>query len=91
MHGTGCLTIIGGDPGRNLLEPTMTCDKTSGFQLFRFEPTASAPGSYRIRPTGSDLCVGLRDDDAEVSAEAFVERCTNGADQVFLVDDLPGS
>ncbi|WP_406068211.1 helix-turn-helix domain-containing protein [Micromonospora sp. NBC_01638] len=90
VHGTGCLTIRGDDPGRNLLEPVTGCLKTNWSQLFRFEPTGSAPASYRIRPARTDLCVGLRDDDIEVSAEAFVEPCTNGADQVFLVDELPG-
>ncbi|MEU7610024.1 helix-turn-helix domain-containing protein [Micromonospora sp. NPDC049204] len=89
-HGTGCLSVIDGNPGQNLLEPTQRCSTTDPFQLFRFEPTAAAPASYRIRLTSSDLCVGLRDDDTEVSAEALVERCTNGADQMFLVDGLPG-
>ncbi|MEO3772645.1 helix-turn-helix domain-containing protein [Micromonospora sp. B9E7] len=89
-HGPGCLTVRGEDPGRNLLEPWGQCSATNWSQLFRFEPTGSTPTSYRIRPARSDLCVGLRDDDTEVSAEALVEPCTNGADQVFLVDPLPG-
>ncbi|MGQ5263767.1 RICIN domain-containing protein [Micromonospora sp. ZYX-F-536] len=91
-HGPGCLTIRAEDPGRDLLEPWpwQKCDPTTWPQLFRFEPTGSAPTAYRIRPAHSDRCVGLRDDDTEVSAEAFAEPCTGGADQVFLVDLLPG-
>ncbi|WP_433132086.1 helix-turn-helix domain-containing protein [Micromonospora sp. CA-240977] len=87
-HGTGCLTVRDEDPGRNLLEPVTKCSGSNPSQLFRFEPTGSAPTSYRIRPTRTDLCVGLRDDDTEVSAEALVEPCTNGPDQVFLIDAL---
>ncbi|MCG5434556.1 helix-turn-helix domain-containing protein [Micromonospora foliorum] len=89
VHGPGCLTIRSEDPGRNLLEPFTKCSDSNPSQLFRFEPTVPAPTSYRIRPSGTDLCVGLRDDDTEVSAEALVEPCTNGADQVFLVDPRP--
>ncbi|MEU8420551.1 helix-turn-helix domain-containing protein [Micromonospora sp. NPDC048835] len=88
-HGPGCLTIRSDDPGRNLLEPVVKCSEANSAQLFRFEPAPSAPTSYRIRPSGTDLCVGLRDDDTEVSAEAHVEPCTDGADQVFLVDPRP--
>ncbi|MGI5522063.1 RICIN domain-containing protein [Micromonospora sp. CA-259024] len=89
VHGPGCLTIRADDPGRNLLEPWSDCDPTRSPQLFRFEPTGSTPTAYRIRPTRTDLCVGLREDDTDVSAEALVEPCTGGADQVFLVDALP--
>ncbi|WFE49060.1 helix-turn-helix domain-containing protein [Micromonospora sp. WMMD1155] len=89
-HGPGCLTVRDEDPGRHLLEPWQDCSATNSSQLFRFESTGSTPTSYRIRPARGDLCVGLRDDDTEVSAEAFVEPCTNGADQLFLVDTLPG-
>lgn len=88
-HGPGCLTVRGEDPGRNMLEPVSKCSQSNVAQLFRFEPTGSVPTSYRIRPTRTDLCVGLRDDDTEVSAEALVEPCTNGPDQVFLIDALP--
>ncbi|MCG5471984.1 hypothetical protein LADH09A_006019 [Micromonospora sp. LAH09] len=88
-HGPGCLTVRGEDPGRNMLEPVSKCAQSNPSQLFRFEPTGSVPTSYRIRPTRTDLCVGLRDDDTEVSAEALVEPCTNGPDQVFLIDALP--
>ncbi|NYH46268.1 hypothetical protein HNR22_005995 [Micromonospora jinlongensis] len=88
-HGPGCLTVRGENPGRNMLEPVTKCSQSNWSQLFRFEPTGSAPTSYRIRPTRTDLCVGLRDDDTEVSAEALVEPCTNGPDQVFLIDALP--
>ncbi|WP_410821377.1 helix-turn-helix domain-containing protein [Micromonospora sp. 050-3] len=89
VHGPGCLTVRAEDPGRNMLEPWQECSDTNLSQQFRFEPTASAPISYRIRPSDTNLCVGLREDDTEVSAEALVEPCTNGADQVFLVDPRP--
>ncbi|MEU8218986.1 helix-turn-helix domain-containing protein [Micromonospora taraxaci] len=89
-HGVGCLSVRDEDPGRNMLEPVNDCSSTNSSRLFRFESTGSTPTSYRIRPAGGDRCVGLRDDDTEVSAEALAEPCTNGADQVFLVDTLPG-
>ncbi|MEU7653053.1 helix-turn-helix domain-containing protein [Micromonospora taraxaci] len=89
-HGVGCLSVRDEDPGRNMLEPVIDCSSAKSSRLFRFESTGSTPTSYRIRPAGGDLCVGLRDDDTEVSAEALAEPCTNGADQVFLVDTLPG-
>ncbi|MDG9675407.1 helix-turn-helix domain-containing protein [Micromonospora sp. DH14] len=88
-HGVGCLSVRDEDPGRNMLEPVNDCSTTSS-RLFRFESTGSTPTAYRIRPADVDLCVGLRDDDTEVSAEALAEPCTDGADQVFLVDTLPG-
>ncbi|MGW3891063.1 RICIN domain-containing protein [Micromonospora chokoriensis] len=88
-HGVGCLSVRDEDPGRNLLEPVNDCS-TNSSRLFRFESAGSTPTSYRIRPGDGDLCVGLRDDDTEVSAEALAEPCTDGADQVFLVDALPG-
>ncbi|MEV6694536.1 XRE family transcriptional regulator [Micromonospora sp. NPDC051196] len=89
VHGPGCLTVRREDPGRNLIEPWPDCRTDFWPQLFRFEPTGSAPNAYRLRPAGSDLCVGIRDDDTEVPAEAAAEPCTGGADQVFLVDSLP--
>ncbi|MER7417520.1 helix-turn-helix domain-containing protein [Micromonospora peucetia] len=90
VHGPGCLTVRHDDPGRDMLEPWQDCRSDRWPQLFRFEPTGSAPTAYRIRPARTDLCVGLRDDDTEVSAEALAEPCTGGTDQVFLVDPLPG-
>ncbi|RGC66819.1 hypothetical protein C5N14_21670 [Micromonospora sp. MW-13] len=89
VQGLGCLTVRLEDPGRNLIEPWKDCRSDLWPQLFRFEPTGSAPTAYRLRPAGSDLCMGIRDDDTEVLAEAAVEPCTGGADQVFLVDSLP--
>ncbi|MFG1871082.1 helix-turn-helix domain-containing protein [Micromonospora arborensis] len=89
VHGAGCLTMIDVDPGRKLLEPWEDCREDRWTQLFRFEPTGSAPSAYRIRPARTDLCVGLRDDDSDEPAEALVEPCTTNADQVFLVDALP--
>ncbi|WP_208641216.1 helix-turn-helix domain-containing protein [Micromonospora arborensis] len=89
VHGPGCLTVIDVDPGRKLLEPWEDCREDRWTQLFRFEPTGSAPSAFRIRPARTDLCVGLHDDDTEESAEALVEPCTTSADQVFLVDALP--
>ncbi|MFG1652166.1 helix-turn-helix domain-containing protein [Micromonospora sp. NPDC049275] len=91
VQGPGCLTIREADPARNLLEPWKECQKDREIQLFRFEPTGSAPTAYRIRPARGDLCVGLRDDDGAASAdapiEALVEPCTGGADQEFLIAD----
>ncbi|MFI6780462.1 helix-turn-helix domain-containing protein [Micromonospora sp. NPDC050276] len=91
--GKGCLTVREEDPGRNLLEPWNEddCSASRPMQVFRFEPTGATPGAYRIRPDRTDLCVGLRDDDRDASAAALVEPCTGGADQVFLVDALPGN
>ncbi|WFE98409.1 helix-turn-helix domain-containing protein [Micromonospora sp. WMMD964] len=89
-HGVGCLSVRDEDPGRNMLEPVIDCSAGKSSRLFRFESTGSTPTSYRIRPADGDLCVGLRDDDTEISAEALAEPCTDGGDQVFLVDTLPG-
>ncbi|MFK4242726.1 helix-turn-helix domain-containing protein [Micromonospora chokoriensis] len=89
-HGVGCLSVRDEDPGRNMLEPVIDCSASKSSRLFRFESTGSTPTSYRIRPADGELCVGLRDDDTEISAEALAEPCTDGGDQVFLVDTLPG-
>lgn len=87
--GVGCLTVRREDPGQNLIEPQHQCRTDSWDQLFRFLPTGSAPRAYRLRPAGSDLCVGIRDADTEVPAEIAAEPCTGQPDQVFLVDPVP--
>ncbi|WP_405434111.1 RICIN domain-containing protein [Micromonospora sp. NBC_00617] len=89
VNGLGCLTVRREDPGRNLIEPWDKCSTDSGAQLFRFEPTEAAPDAYRLRPSDSDLCVGIRDDASKVPAEAVAEPCTGQPDQVFLVDSVP--
>ncbi|MCX5069875.1 helix-turn-helix domain-containing protein [Micromonospora lupini] len=89
VHGAGCLTVRQGDPGRNLIEPRNKCSADTAEQLFRFEPTGAAPDAYRLRPSDSDLCVGIQDDASEVPAEAAAEPCTGQPDQVFLVDAVP--
>ncbi|MCG5448243.1 MULTISPECIES: helix-turn-helix domain-containing protein [Micromonospora] len=91
--GKGCLTIREEDPGRDLLEPwnEKDCSADRPKQVFHFEPAGATPGAYRIRPDRSELCVGLRDDDSDVSDAALVEPCTGGSDQVFLVNSLPGN
>ncbi|MEV1108620.1 helix-turn-helix domain-containing protein [Micromonospora sp. NPDC049751] len=89
VKGIGCLTVRREDPGQNLIEPQHECRTDSWDQLFRFEPTGSAPNAYRLRPAGGDLCVGIRDDDTEVPAEAAAEPCTGQPDQVFLIDPVP--
>ncbi|MGV9212588.1 RICIN domain-containing protein [Micromonospora sp. RB23] len=89
VNGLGCLTVRRENPGQNLIEPWDQCNTDSWYQLFRFEPTGSAPDAYRLRPAGSDLCVGIRDDAAQVPAEAAAEPCTGQPDQVFLVGPAP--
>ncbi|MCF0093685.1 hypothetical protein B0E54_02525 [Micromonospora sp. MH99] len=89
VNGLGCLTVRRDDPGRNLIEPWDKCSTDAGAQLFRFEPTGTAPDAYRLRPSDSDLCVGIRDDASKVPAEAVAEPCTGQPDQVFLVDPVP--
>ncbi|MFY1620717.1 helix-turn-helix domain-containing protein [Micromonospora sp. WMMD736] len=89
IKGVGCLTVRREDPGQNLVEPQHQCRTDSWDQLFRFLPTGSAPNAYRLRPAGSDLCLGIRDDDTEVPAEIAAEPCTGQPDQVFLVDPVP--
>ncbi|WP_327039897.1 hypothetical protein OG400_17765 [Micromonospora ureilytica] len=91
--GKGCLTVRDEDPGRDLLEPwnEKDCSADRPKQVFHFEPAGATPGAYRIRPDRSELCVGLRDDDSDVSDAALVEPCTGGPDQVFLVNALPGN
>ncbi|WP_422739518.1 RICIN domain-containing protein [Micromonospora sp. WMMD729] len=89
VNGVGCLTVRREDPGQNLIEPWEQCSTDSWYQLFRFEPAGSTPDAYRLRPAGSDLCVGIRDDATQVPAEAAAEPCTGQPDQVFLVDAAP--
>ncbi|WP_406066318.1 helix-turn-helix domain-containing protein [Micromonospora sp. NBC_00860] len=91
--GKGCLTIRDEDPGRDLLEPwnEEDCSADRPKQVFHFEPAGATPSAYRIRPDRSELCVGLRDDDSDVSDAALVEPCTGGPDQVWLVNALPGN
>jgi hypothetical protein len=89
INGVGCLTVRREDPGQNLIEPQHECRTDSWDQLFRFLPAGSTPDAYRLRPAGTDLCMGIRDDDTEVPAEAAAEPCTGQSDQVFLVESMP--
>ncbi|MEH1169756.1 helix-turn-helix domain-containing protein [Micromonospora sp. CPCC 205539] len=91
VEGAGCLTVRDESPGRHLIEPFSweKCVTDGPTHLFRFEPTGSVPGAYRLRPARMDLCIGIRDDATEALAEAVAEPCTSDADQVFLIDQLP--
>ncbi|MET8828027.1 XRE family transcriptional regulator [Streptomyces sp. NPDC004610] len=83
QEGRGCLAVMGADQLKGLLEPRTDCAQGT---LFRFETGGpSGAGGFRLRPATSSLCIGLVQDDTAEGAEAIEERCTGGADQVFLV------
>ncbi|MBC2905784.1 XRE family transcriptional regulator [Streptomyces sp. PSKA01] len=77
--GKGCLTVMGEDQIKGMLEPRQNCAQGT---LFRLEPTA---GAFRLRPATSTGCIGIVDNDTTVGAEAIEERCSGAADQRFLV------
>ncbi|MFF3737161.1 helix-turn-helix domain-containing protein [Streptomyces sp. NPDC002566] len=82
QQGKGCLTVIGTGPVRGMLEPRNDCARAT---LFRLERTPSGSESYRIRPSDSSRCVGIAGDDTAEGAEATEERCTDAADQRFVI------
>ncbi|MER7379711.1 helix-turn-helix domain-containing protein [Streptomyces lanatus] len=77
--GKGCLTVMGEDQIKGMLEPRRNCAQGTAFRL---EPIARA---FRLRPTTSSGCIGIVDNDTTAGAEAIEERCTGAADQRFLV------
>ncbi|MET9481017.1 XRE family transcriptional regulator [Streptomyces sp. NPDC006638] len=77
--GKGCLTVMGKDQLKGMLEPRQNCAQGT---LFRLEPTA---GAFRLRPATSGGCLGIAGDDVTAGAEAVEERCSGAADQRFLV------
>jgi hypothetical protein len=77
--GKGCLTVMGEDQIKGMLEPRRDCAQGT---LFRLEPTA---GAFRLRPATSSGCIGIVDNDTTAGAEAIEERCSGAADQRFLV------
>ncbi|MEV0637374.1 XRE family transcriptional regulator [Streptomyces sp. NPDC050619] len=77
--GKGCLTVMGADQIKGMLEPRQNCAQGT---LFRLEPTA---GTFRLRPATSSGCIGIAGDDTTTGAEAIEERCSGAADQRFLV------
>ncbi|MFF9522957.1 RICIN domain-containing protein [Streptomyces achromogenes] len=82
-EGRGCLTVMSTGRVKGMLEPRNDCARAT---LFRLEPTAAdrAEG-FRLRPAGGSGCIGIADDDTSEGAEAIEERCTDAADQRFLV------
>ncbi|HWO58950.1 MAG TPA: BTAD domain-containing putative transcriptional regulator [Umezawaea sp.] len=86
-EGWGCLTVIE-SPADNgyRLEPWNVCPAQKRSQQFRLEPVDSpVPGGFRLRPVGTDLCVGIVEPVA-LGAEAGQEACTGSDDQEFLID-----
>ncbi|MFE0172326.1 XRE family transcriptional regulator [Streptomyces sp. NPDC059002] len=77
--GKGCLTVMGEDQIKGMLEPRRNCAQGT---LFRVEPAA---GAFLLHPVTSGRCIGIVDDDTTVGAEAIEERCTGAGDQRFLV------
>ena len=81
--GKGCLTVMGADQIKGLLEPRNDCTQGT---LFRLEPTAAdSAGAFRLRPAHSSRCIGILDNDTTEGAEAIEEPCTGAADQRFLI------
>ncbi|MEU4656023.1 XRE family transcriptional regulator [Streptomyces sp. NPDC023723] len=77
--GKGCLTVMGEDQLKGMLEPREDCAQGT---LFRLEP---ATGAFRLRPATSSGCIGIVGDDTTAGAEAIEEPCTGAADQRFIV------
>jgi hypothetical protein len=81
--GKGCLTVMGDDQIKGMLEPRKDCTQGT---LFRLEPTAAdSARTFRLRPAHTNQCIGIVDDDTAEGAEAIEERCTGKADQRFLI------
>ena len=81
--GKGCLTVMGADQIKGMLEPRKDCTQGT---LFRVEPTsADSAGAFRLRPADSSRCIGILDNDTTEGAEAIEEPCTGAADQRFLI------
>lgn len=77
--GKGCLTVMGEDQIKGMLEPRQNCAQGT---LFRLVPTA---GTFQLRPATGSRCIGIVDNDTTAGAEAIEERCTGTADQRFLI------
>ncbi|MGP2437896.1 RICIN domain-containing protein [Streptomyces sp. JW3] len=77
--GKGCLTVMGEDQIKGMLEPREDCAQGT---LFHLEPTT---GAFRLRPATSSGCIGIVGDDTAAGAEAIEEPCTGAADQRFIV------
>ncbi|TDC23095.1 XRE family transcriptional regulator [Streptomyces sp. 8K308] len=88
-EGRGCLTVMRTGSGTGLLEPRDDCvGEDIPEQLFRFEPVAGAPDTYRVRtngPDGSDECLGILDDEETAGAEVVETPCAEGPAQQFVV------
>ncbi|MET9349750.1 RICIN domain-containing protein [Streptomyces termitum] len=81
--GKGCLTVMGADQIKDMLEPRPDCAQGT---LFRLEPTAAdSAGTFRLRPAHGSRCIGILDNDTTEGAEAIEEPCTGAADQRFLI------
>ncbi|MFI8200241.1 RICIN domain-containing protein [Streptomyces sp. NPDC085942] len=81
--GKGCLTVMGADQIKGMLEPRDDCTQGT---LFRLEPTAAdSAGAFRLRPAHNSRCIGILANDTTEGAEAIEEPCTGAADQRFLI------
>jgi hypothetical protein len=77
--GKGCLTVMGKDQIKGMLEPRQNCAQGT---LFRLKPTA---GTFQLRPATGSRCIGIVDNDTTAGAEAIEEPCAGTADQQFLI------
>ncbi|MFF2236302.1 RICIN domain-containing protein [Streptomyces anulatus] len=81
--GKGCLTVMGADQIKGMLEPRDDCTQGT---LFRLELTAAdSAEAFRLRPAPSSRCIGILDNDTAEGAEAIEEPCTGAADQRFFI------
>ncbi|MFE2588392.1 helix-turn-helix domain-containing protein [Streptomyces anthocyanicus] len=82
-EGKGCLTVMSTGPVKGMLEPRDDCSEATRFRL---AAAADDGEGFRLRPADGSGCIGIADDDdTTVGAEAIEERCTDAADQRFLV------
>lgn len=83
VQGKGCLTVMSSGPVKGMLEPRDNCAQAT---LFRLETTtAGKTGGFRLRPAGSDMCIGIVGDETAEGAEATEKPCSGASDQRFLI------
>lgn len=101
-QGKGCLKALTSGPGKGLLEPWETCERTTAFRFVPAEPGAPGGGtprqagasgktvgqSYLIQ-TADGTCIGIRAASTAAGAEAVVEPCKDTDSQIFVVEAMP--
>ena len=82
QEGKGCLTVMTTGPVKGMLEPRDDCAQAT---LIRVEATGAGSEGFRRHPAHSSRCFGIAGNDTAEGAEAVEERCTDAADQRFVI------